>query len=374
MAAYRYWLLVPALFILPAGLFSAELHAQNVLSGNWKTNTDKKLIELDELRRGGPPKDGIPSIDNPQFISVPEAGSWLSDNEPVIYLEVEGDARAYPLQILIWHEIVNDRLGGKPVLVTFCPLCYSAIVFDRRVEGEELEFGVSGFLRHSDLVMYDRKTETLWQQFTGKAIVGDYVGTTLEQLPSQIISFEQFKNGHPDGKVLSRNTGHRRNYGRNPYPGYDDIENTPFLVNTDNDKRLPPMEKVIGIRVSGAKVAYPYSVTEEERVINDTVNNTEVVVFHLEGASSALDAVRISDSRRDGSTGVFQRRIDGRTLTFELRGGEIVDQETKSRWEITGQAVEGPLRGRQLQPVTSGDYFAFAWLVFWPDTQIYYGN
>lgn len=361
--------------ILTTGLIiltGTSSQAQNPLSSEWKTNTDKALIELDELRRGGPPKDGIPSIDNPEFISISKAESWLSDEEPVIFLKTQDEARAYPLQILIWHEIVNDRLNGKPVLVTFCPLCYSALVFDRRVDGKILEFGVSGFLRHSDLVMYDRRTESLWQQFTGKAIVGDYVGTRLNQIPSQIISFDQFKSGYPEGKVLSRNTGYRRNYGTNPYPGYDDINNTPFLADPNEDGRLPPMEKVIGVQIDKNRKAYPYSVTKEQRVINDRIGSTDIVIFHLEGARSALDAAQLSNSREDGSTGVFLRVVDGEPLTFELRSGKIYDRQTGSRWSITGRAVEGSLKGKQLEPLNSGDYFAFAWLVFWPKTEIHF--
>lgn len=347
------------------------LEAQERLLRGWKTNTDKALIDLNELKAGGPPKDGIPSIDNPEFVSSANAESWLSDKEPVILFEYNGEARAYPLQILIWHEIVNDRIGGKPVLVTFCPLCYSAIVFERTVDGEVLEFGVSGFLRHSDLVMFDRRTETLWQQFTGEAIVGDYVGTRLKQLPSQIISFSQFREEHAEGNVLSRNTGYRRNYGSNPYTGYDDINNTPLFGTAEGDGRLPPMEKVIGVELEERTKAYPYSVTQEEKVINDTLGNVAIAVFHLEGAKSAMDASEIAESREDGSTGVFMRQLDERLLTFELKSGDLYDRETGSRWTITGRSVDGPLRGQQLQQVTAGDYFAFAWLVFWPDTEIY---
>ncbi|MCW9708787.1 DUF3179 domain-containing protein [Fodinibius salsisoli] len=338
----------------------------------WKTNTDKKIINLGELKAGGPPKDGIPSIDNPKFVSQPEAAEWLKGREPVIALEVNGRARAYPLQILIWHEIVSDRMGGKPVLVTFCPLCYSAIVFERTVEGKTLEFGVSGFLRHSDLVMFDRKTETLWQQFTGKAIVGDYVGTTLKQLPSQIISFEQFRTSYPDGEVLSRQTGYSRRYGTNPYTGYDDINNTPLFSSGGEDARLPPMEKVVGVKIGDKTKTYPYSVTKKQHVINDELEDTAIVVFHLEGARSALDARQISDSREDGSTGVFRRKVGERVLTFEYRSSKtITDKQTGSTWNVTGKAVAGKLKGKHLQPVTAGDYFAFAWLVFWPDTEIY---
>lgn len=368
MLSFKYSLLSSVIFLL---IGSGISQAQNNLLQGWETNTNKALIDLSELSAGGPPKDGIPSIDNPGFIAPGEAQSWLSEKEPVIAVEYEGEARAYPLQILIWHEIVNDSISGDPLLVTFCPLCYSALVFDRTVDGEVLEFGVSGFLRHSDLVMFDRKTETLWQQFTGKAIVGDYVGMTLEQIPSQIISFAQFKNSYPDGDVLSRNTGYRRNYGQNPYTGYDDIDNTPLFGAGKKDGRLPPMEKVIGVKIGQQTKTYPYSVTEEEKVINDRINETDIVIFHLEGARSALDASKISNSREDGSTGVFKRGLDDRTLTFTLNSDKIIDKQTQSEWNITGKAISGPLKGEQLQAVTSGDYFAFAWLVFWPDTEIY---
>ncbi|MDX1636601.1 MAG: DUF3179 domain-containing protein [Balneolaceae bacterium] len=369
MLSFKYLVVTVVIFLLGALVVDAE--AQDGKLRGWDTNTDKALIDLSELRSGGPPKDGIPSIDNPSFEDPAGAASWLDEKEPVIALEYKGEARAYPLQILIWHEIVNDRISGDPLLVTFCPLCYSALVFDRRVDDKVLEFGVSGFLRHSDLVMYDRSTETLWQQFTGKAIVGDYVGTRLEQLPSQIISFEQFRENYPGGKVLSKNTGYRRSYGANPYAGYDDINNSPMMVDYDTSDKLPPMEKVIGVKLGDATKTYPYSVTREAHVINDRLEGTEIVVFHLDGAKSALDASQIAESREDGSTGVFRRTVDGQVLTFELRSGAVHDTQTGSRWNITGKAVEGELTGTQLEPVTYGDYFAFAWLVFWPDTEMY---
>lgn len=361
---------VSYVIILVIGIPLIAAGQSNKLQG-WQTNTDKAVIELDELKKGGPPKDGIPSIDKPNFISPNAAESWIADKEPVIAFEYQGEPRAYPLQIMIWHEIVNDEIGDEPVLVTFCPLCYSALVFERTVDGEVLEFGVSGFLRHSDLVMFDRKTETLWQQFTGKAIVGDYVGTTLKQIPSQIISFEQFKNSYPNGKVLSRDTGYDRNYGANPYTGYDDINNTPLFEAQNDDSRLPPMEKVIGVTLEEQKKAYPYSVTREEQVINDRVADTPLLIIHTEGATSALDAARIAESKESGSTGAFKRMLEGEELSFVVEGGQIVDEQTGSVWTVTGKAVEGPHKGKELEPVTSGDYFAFAWLVFWPDTELY---
>jgi hypothetical protein len=340
----------------------------------WDTNTEKSLIDLSELKQGGPPKDGIPSIDEPKFVSSAEADSWINGQEPVIAVEHKGEARAYPLQILIWHEIVNDDIGGDPLLVTFCPLCYSALVFDRTLDGQVLEFGVSGFLRHSDLVMFDRKTETLWQQFTGKAIVGDYVGKTLEQIPSQIISFTQFRENYPDGKVLSRDIGYDRNYGANPYTGYDDINNTPLFGAGNDDSRLPPMEKVIGVKLGEQQKAYPYSITRKEHVINDKIGDTPVLIIHTDGATSALDATQIAESKESGSTGVFKRTLKGQELSFAVKDGNIVDEQTGSVWPVTGKAVKGEYKGQQLEAVTFGDYFAFAWLVFWPETKLYNSN
>jgi hypothetical protein len=271
----------------------------------------------------------------------------------------------------MWHEIVNDEVGGVPVSVTFCPLCYSAIVFDRRHDGDTLEFGVSGLLRHSDMIMYDRQTESLWQQFSGEALVGDYTGDRLTILPSQLISFEQFRNVYPDAPVLSRNTGHRRNYGENPYAGYDDINNSPLLLREEVPDKLNPMEKVIGVRTDEKVKGYPYQVTREKRVLHDTVGAIPIVIFHLDGMASALDEREIHRSRDDGATGVFSPIVNGEVLEFEFVNGEIYDKNTGSHWNISGNAISGPLTGKQLNTMVYGDYFAFAWLVFYPETEMY---
>lgn len=340
------------------------------LSG-WRTDTSRRIIELDELQAGGPGKDGIPAIRNPRFEEPFKAGFRIRPNEPVISLVINGEARAYPLQILIWHEIVNDRVGSVPVAVTFCPLCYSAIVYDRRIGGRAYTFGVSGMLRNSGMVMYDHDTETLWQQMTGVALVGEMVGSRLRRLPSQIISFAQFRLAYDNGRVLTRDTGHGRFYGRNPYAGYDDISKTPFRYSGPTDDRLLPMEKIVAVKIGASSVAYPYSITAAQGVINDTVDGVPVAVFHGPGAVSALDRYRISTSRRVGSTGVFVRHARGAELTFRERSGEFVDEQTGSIWDITGYATAGQLKGTQLKPIVHGDYFAFAWLVFEPDTEIY---
>ena len=335
------------------------------------TNLEKRNIELNELIDGGPGKDGIPSIDNPKFVSQEEASDWLRSREPVISLEINGEARAYPIQILMWHEIANDEVGGVPVSVTFCPLCYSAIVFDRRHNGEVLEFGVSGLLRHSDMIMYDRTTESLWQQFSGEALVGDYTGNFLTILPSQLISFDQFREAHPNAPVLSRETGHRRNYGENPYAGYDDINNSPFLLREEVPDKISPMEKVVGVRTKKAVKGYTYSITRKQRVLHDTVGEKPIVIFHVDGMASALDNRTIHRSRDDGATGVFSPILNDEKLEFEYRNGEIRDKKTGSVWNISGQAVQGPLKGEQLETMVYGDYLAFAWLVFYPETEMF---
>ena len=173
-------------------------------------------VSFGEILSGGVPRDGIPPLDNPTFTSVEDANNWLEDLEPVISLEVNGEAKAYPLQILIWHEIVNDEIGGIPVSATFCPLCNSAIVFDRRLDGVVHDFGVSGKLRNSDLIMWDRQTETWWQQLTGDGIVGELAGKKLTFIPATIISWADFKAAHPDALVLDKKTGFDRSYGENP--------------------------------------------------------------------------------------------------------------------------------------------------------------
>jgi hypothetical protein len=364
---------LPLALLLPSAAFAQTSDVARLL-GQFDTDRSQYNIDLSTLEAGGPPKDGIPSIDDPSFVSIDAARSWIEPQEPVIALVMEGEARAYPLQILTFHEIVNDRVGGVPVAVTFCPLCYSAIVFKRTRDGRPFEFGVSGLLRMSDLVMYDRQTETLWQQFNGRAIVGDRTGETLERLPSQIVSFAQFAEAYPEGAVLSRDTGHDRPYGRNPYVGYDDVDKKPFRFRGETDGRLPPMEKVVAISLNGTDKAYPHRLTKEERVIHDTVAGAPLVVWHADGAVSALDAQRISQSKAVGSTGVFDPRLDGRVLHFRHDDGRFVDEETGSTWIITGRAVSGPLAGRHLDPVAHGDYFAFAWFAFKPETALYDPN
>jgi len=360
---------------LAAGLLHSAWGSE-ALVDSWKmewprTDFSRRTVPLEEIESGGPPKDGIPAIDRPKFDSASTASLWLDPREPVIVVEIGGRGRAYPLSVLIWHEIANDRFGEVPLAVTFCPLCNASIVFDRRVGGATLDFGTTGKLRHSDLVMYDRQTHSWWQQFTGAGIVGRHAGTRLARIPSQIVSFADFRAAHPEGQVLSRSTGFPRPYGRNPYRGYDRIGQSPFLLSSAPDSRLPAMERVIAVQAGGVQRIYPFSRLERQPVINDTVGGEPVAVFSRHGTLSVLDEEEIRGSREIPSATAFLRRLQGRVLEFALRDGKVRDLQTDSEWNLLGHALAGPLKGARLQTASEGVHFAFAWLVFNPKTEIY---
>lgn len=336
----------------------------------WATDFTRRTVAWEEIISGGPPKDGIPAVDAPTFEGVDAAASWLSERDPVILFSEGEDIRAYPLAILIWHEIVNDTVGGRPVAVTFCPLCNASIVFDRTFDGQVLDFGTTGRLRNSDLIMYDRQTETWWQQFTGEGIVGHFAGEQLAFLPSQVISFADFAAEFPDAQVLARPVA-PRSYGVNPYTRYDS-SSQPFLFRGEIDPRLPATERIAGVALPGEVKAYSFTDVAAAGAINDEVAGTPLVILHKPGVASALDASAISEGRDVGSVAVFDRRIDGRTLTFVANGdGTYTDRETGSGWNILGQAVAGELQGRQLIQQLAFDHFWFAWAAFHPQTALY---
>jgi hypothetical protein len=338
----------------------------------FRTDFSKHTVPYGDILSGGPPKDGIPSIDDPQFISVNEANEWLAAVEPVVLVRVGDEARAYPIQILMWHEIVNDTLGGLPLLVTFCPLCNTAIAFERDFDDQTLDFGTTGRLRFSNLIMYDRQTESWWQQATGDAIAGDYAGSQLTFYPASIVAWVDFKTAYPDGTVLSRETGHSRPYGNNPYLGYDDIEQSPFLYRGEpTPGQLVPMARVLTLDLGGQAVAYPYDILSSVGVVNDTVGGQRVVVFWIEGTASALDAGNIPEGRDVGATVAYSAEVDGQPLTFEFADGVFRDKETNSEWDILGRAVAGELEGMQLSELPAINHFWFSWAAFRPETRVY---
>ncbi len=336
----------------------------------WKTDFTKYSIDFNDIMVGQV-RDGIPSIDLPKFVAVDPGPGWIAELEPVISLEIDGDARAYPIQILTWHEIVNDMVGGVPVIVTFCPLCNTALVFERTINGAFHDFGVSGMLRFSDLVMYDRQTETWWQQIGGEAIVGELTGTKLNQLPAAIVSWQDFRNSFPDGQVLSRDTGYQRQYGMNPYSGYDHINQAPFLFTGPDDDRLRPVERVTTVDLNGETAAYPFLELEKALVVNDVLGGEPLVVFFSKGTLSALDQSAIAASRDVGAGVVYSRILDGTELTFTALDGMFVDDQTGSTWDIMGRALDGELAGKELTPVVHANHFWFAWAAFQPETRIW---
>ncbi len=259
-----------------------------------------------EIRSGGPPKDGIPALDDPGFVRV-SSGS-LADVEPVITVELAGAApRAYPIRYLMWHEIVNDRIGSTPIAVTFCPLCNSAIVFDRRLSNRVLSFGVTGKLRHSDMVMYDRETQSWWQQATGQAIVGRMTGRELRTLPVWMESWADFSARNPDGLVMAE-PAYNRDYGRNPYRGYD-TSRRPFLYSgQDPPHGIPPLERVVRV---GDK-AWPLTRLSEEHEVQEA----GLTIRWSPGQASALDTGRIAKGRDIGSIRV--RDDKGRDVVHDV--------------------------------------------------------
>ena len=353
-------------------LILASAAAAQVLPvrGEFKTDLSKRSIELSELLSGGPPKDGIPSIDNPQFVSVNEAATWIDEREPVMWLEHAGETRVYPLQILMFHELVNDRIGDLPILVSYCPLCQSAIVFDRRVDGALYQFGVSGMLRNSDMVMYDRTTDSLWQQLTGEAIVGELTGKRLKVVTSRLTHFGVVKRERPEAKVLSRRTGVVRPYGTSPYVGYEFGGGPRFPANFRYADRIHPLDRLVVICNGGKARAHPLKILARKTVEDGKIDGERYVVFFDPTAVSALDARQIARSRQVGSASAFSPVVDGRELKFRERGGKVVDKETGSEWNLLGEAVSGSLKGSRLEPLDHGVFYAFAWLAFRPDTLV----
>jgi len=347
----------------------------DLVSQEWITDFSRTTIEFDELLigiRSIPIRDRIPPIDQPAFEPAVD-GQHIADREPGLALEIGGDARFYPLSILTAHEIVNDVVGGQPVAVTYCPLCNSAIVFDRIFDGDELRFGVSGLLRNSDLVMWDNRTESLWQQLTGEGLIGEHAGAQLTFVPSAITSFEDFKRKYPDGIVLGPDQGFGRRYGYNPYVGYSS-RSAPygFFDQADLDDRFPALERVVNVTIGDTAKAYPFSVISTNPAVNDTVADTDIVILWGGDTADALDAGEIVLAEGIGTGIAFNRVVGEQILTFTATGEDtFVDAETGSTWDLNGTALTGPLAGAQLDPVVHGNEFWFAWSAFNPEAAVY---
>ncbi len=292
------------------------------------TDFTKASVDFSDVMAGGPPKDGIPSIDRPIFVDA--AVSDLPESEPVIGLEINGVARAYPLRIMTWHEIVNDEIGGVPVIVTYCPLCNSAIVFDRRFAKNNSSpmFGTSGMLFNSNLIMYDRLSETWWQQFTGIGIIGKYNQVQLKKLPSRLESFASFKKRFPQGKILVPNNPKSRPYGRNPYVSYDSAAK-PFLYRGDLPRHIEPMARVVVV----GDTAYGLNLIRKQK---DVIDGD--VRLHYEGDhASALDTARIAGGQLVPGVSVSKKNAQGQwvEIPYDTTFAFVFHAfKPKGRWKI----------------------------------------
>ncbi len=339
----------------------------------WETDWSRQTIDLAELILGIPrvdPRDGIPPIDTPKFEPI-QGATWLDEREPGALVQVNGQARFYPLSILTRHEIVNDRFDDIPVAVTYCPLCNTALAFDRRIDGQVLRLGVSGLLRNSDMVMWDNTTNSLWQQITGEGIVGEFAGKRLDLVSTAIVSYSDAVENFPDALSLARDTGFGISYGTNGYNEYSS-STQPFLFDKEPDPRFPALSRVVGVNAGGVDKAYPFGALSEVAVINDEIGGEPVAVFWGGDTADALDQRTIADSAAIGTAIAFDPTVDSQVLTFSRSGDDtFTDAETGSTWSLLGQAIDGPLAGSSLQTLTHRNEFWFAWAAFFPDADVY---
>ncbi|MDH3249936.1 MAG: DUF3179 domain-containing protein [Acidimicrobiia bacterium] len=350
-----------------------------VVTGEWETDFTLSSIDLNELQVGIrtlDPRDAIPPIDDPSFETVTGADEWLEDDEPGLLVDIGDTTRFYPIRILHRHEIVNDRFGDVFVAVTYCPLCNTGIAFDRRVDGEVLRMGVSGLLRNSDLVMWDDVTQSLWQQITGEAIVGELTGTRLEPLSSAIVRWADFRDNYPDSEVLGRDQGFGIRYGQNPYVGYSS-RSAPIggFFTAELDGRFPALERVVAVTVDDSTTGYPFSIMSDARVVNDEVGGVPVAIFWgAPSTTDALDSFQVADGQAIGTGVAFDPVVEGRPLTFESPEVDVfVDFETGSTWTLQGLAVDGPLAGAELALLPHRNEFWFAFAAFFPDATVHEG-
>jgi len=319
----------------------------------------KHVVPLDQIVSGGPPPDGIPSIDNPKFVSVVDASKFLKDSDLILGVSLNGETRAYPLLILVWHEIVNDKVGGVPVAITYCPLCFTGQVFNRTINGKTVvEFGTSGKLYNNNLVMYDRLSGSLWSQALGEAKVGTHAGENLTRIPFDLAYWRDWKQLYPNSMVLSADTGFTRPYGVDPYGDYYTSDQLFFPI-SNIDKRLGLKEIVVGLDSGGQYKTYLLHQIESKKVINDKINNKPIALFSLYPRMVRL----------------YNPLIEGQTLDFQYNASanKIIDRQTGSEWTFDGVGVSGQIKGKNLTRLPFDEGFWFEWAAFHPQTIIYPG-
>ncbi len=280
---------------------SLEVYAQNKFN-NKGFDLSNITIPIEFVKDGGPPRDGIPSIDNPEFINISEA-NFLNNNDRVLGVYFNGIPKAYPVRILNFHEIVNDEFDGHPVVVTFCPLCGSGIAFDAMIGGHKRTFGVSGLLYNSDVLLYDRQSETLWSQILSEAVSGRLAGEKLDIIQTYNTSWKNWKDQYPGTLILSTNTGFSKDYSRDPYPDYYDSEKVWFPVANKNDA-MPPKAKILGLEINGKYKAYPFSELQKSNgIVEETVDGQDLLIHYNKKEESAY--ITDADNNVINSTTLF---------------------------------------------------------------------
>jgi hypothetical protein len=298
------------------------------------------------------PKDAIPAIDHPRFVSADRAN--YAPDELVIGVEVDGETRAYSIPHLSKHEIVNDDIRGVRLAITWCPLCFTAIVYDREIDGTVFDFGVSGKLIMNGLVMYDRQTESYWSQLLGEAIEGPLVGTRLRHYPNTWqTTWAEWLERFPDTIALDK-AGSGSGDG---YAEYYRNNEAGIHPQTVDDDRLGAKEWIIGVEQDGEAVAYDFGTLANELVVNDVVGDTQTLAVFLPESATGL---------------VYNRTVGEQVLHFGFEDGQLVDLETGSRWDLwTGAATSGALEGQRLRRVPGTRSFWFAWKDWFPGTRVY---
>lgn len=349
---------------------TAQLLAEAAIPPDaWRTDLTRVAADLSDAVVVAGGRGPIQVITEPRHEAVEEADAWLSDREPVLTAFAGDEARAYPLRLLLAHEAVNDWLGGSPLLVTYCPRCNSAAVFERNIGTLTLEFGAASVLRSENRVLFDAATESWWQQASGESIAGEFAGFRLRPVRSALISWADFKQTYPDGTVLSQSSGFDLDYEFNPYFNIDFSQPGPSVG--EIDPRLPARARVVGLLNNGEPLAIPFSDLFFSGTVNVTVGNAPVALFWQRGTTSPLSSADITQGRDVGAAVAFDARLDGRTLTFRVERGAFADEQTGSTWSITGEAVSGPLAGNRLDVFPHVNSFWSCWAAFRPETRLY---
>lgn len=340
-----------------------EIGATAEAHGSASTEPPDQADDLaDNIVSGGPPKDGIPAVDEPQFVGAADAG-FLSDDDVVFGLVLDGEAHAYPQLVLVWHEIVNDRFPDGPISVTYCPLTGSVVGFRGTApDGGSYDFGTTGKLVNSNLLMYDRQTDSEWPQLLGAAITGVARGEALEEIPVDWTTWSSWRRAHPDTVVLTTETGYLRSYGQDPYGSYTPLsgyyENDRLLFDVlHTDDRLPRKEVVIGVKHGEDRLAVPKALVRDRQAVRAVVGGEPVVVLH--------------DPDLDEGRAFLERLPSGETAVSPAgTPGRYRDDSTGSLWNASGTAVDGPLQGEALPRLLSLDVMWFAWFAFYPQTAL----